>query len=541
MQIMRSFLPISACSRACLSDTDAVDTVQKGDRDDEPQEQKRAANDLLVKLFWLPGWARPRLVMDLAWRFAHPKTGKPRPLPLGLTAGQAIRIALGITFTKILFNLGITIICAKLTPACPEIASDDKVVQHYDPSVWIIWLPWQVLCVLLEMYMFSFIAIPKVQVVSRKRIPFFCWFLIHIALSTMGSLDTTTDNFFLGSQIGGSKCLHGAIIAERWDSIFRQAYDIMGIHFSYLGACWFAWSLNVLPVMYAIIIGFTPSCSLESRCCVDIDYEVNFEADPDNVMAGNSVELLEDFRDEDGPAVQRKASPWVLTRDTLLDSRRNHGEVLMTLAEVNGFKAIVFDDLLFAKTKANECMRIADSTSNQDEKRRQLDAACSHILSQINRGLAHNYLVGALTNGQQVFVQVTGLAILVNSSHLDFSSFQPCFSLALGIAVLCNRVYSAIEVLCIGFGFTGRLRSLYPDYDQNKIWNLRWRSWCLLVGTVYCCVLIVITIVKLIAISFCPHAVWTVTGGCWKPDEQYNDFCANLQADYSARNMTIVC
>jgi len=495
----------------------------------------------LIMLAWLPSWARSRLVMKLALAFAR----EDKPLPLGLVAGQAIPWVVWITMGRVLF-CSIYVVLVKNLSVCPEAG-----YPRYPVTAWLAWIPFQFMVLSCEIQCLTVIAVPKIQVLGIPeasylgwQIPFALWFCFRIGLSVMGGIDFVSDAAYVGLQLRMQDCQYGlaeSVWREVWQQSLLGKFGLDGLIPEWTACSFIAWSVNFVPITYALLQGL-PKSSIG-----DIDYAIVHDASPTKFPStGDHVEFV------NGHLVVKEGHGWTAKYNAWQAKDQNHGAALTCLADVNGMELLTFQDFEYAQKKAEGVYAGAKNkpTPNIEDSK----MIVNHIMSQVRRISQKTVLSGALTNGLQLNVQITAIAMFQYDRPISNQDCQAFFSIMLSASMLVGKLYSAVKVLWSCHKWLSKLEELEEDTttqgseieansrdvrmssqrsersslarraaslimstggDQPSDELRRGMRW-LFVGAVLCSFLVIYAIAKMVMLSACPYSLWNITG-CFVP------------------------
>jgi hypothetical protein len=260
--------------------------------------------------------------------------------------------------------------------------------------------------------------------------------------------------------------------------------------------CLIAWLLNLAPVLAALLQAIPKGSG--------VDYAVVHDA-----------LSCDDCLNSDRKHEQK----WVVDYETHLVAKQNHGAALMCLADANGMELVTFDDFAYAMVKANDLHEGRDDAGSN-----VAHVVADHIMSQVRRIAQHTFLSGALTNGLQLNVQLTALAIFQYDRPLsNIKEIQPIISISLSAIALGIKLYQAVRMLWATLLWLPKVEALESRADhrnasRNELPSSRLREGMkyIFTGVVICTLLVLYAVAKLVALLKCPYSLWNVTG-CYIP------------------------
>lgn len=461
----------------------------------EQMEVEKKIQRHIKELSWLPKRFRSRLVTKLVYQFAR----EDKDLPLGIVAGAAIPTALLEVFAR----LGFSFCFLVLVYHSSQCHADGYSYYHW--CVWCAWIPFQLLATILEIQSFRKICMPKIQVVGAPivcgiRICFYAWLFFSCCLGVVSQLDITADATFLATMLRVEQCPGGAHLEPVWRSLWQESVlgslGIDGWVPSFPVMCAICWSLNIVPVL-ASLMQALPLVGMDGDL---VDYDICHDAVPSSPTPAGI-----DFVDRDDKVYPIENGGWKTnysTASTLLDGGRNmqnHGAALMSLCEVNAWTCILYKDFDFAIAKARDCV-----------ERGNPEAAIPHVMSQTKRQ-TQRAIVGALTNGVQLGMQMTAVAMIrYNMPQKEINS-QTYFSIAMSAIMLWMRTFEALIVIVKATSWEVTIKSQGANADVLK------RS-ILCLGFVVCICIVALSygVAKYVMIFQCEYSLWNVNG-CWVP------------------------
>lgn len=554
-------------SRRSVEDSDEEDSCAcfcyRGDESHSDRELPSTTDEEKIvkhlgKFAWLPRWARHRLVVKLAYRFAL----QDKQLPLGIVAGAAISNALLVTFARALFSVCFLILVLQ------SVHCDTNGFAVFHWKIWCAWIPFQFLCSTLELMSFRVIALPKLQVLNRPSVcglelSFYVWLSFQLLQSIMGSLDLASDGAFLGAQWQVKECEKGMLFEDIWQNLWHESLlgrigmDMLVPTFTV--TCVVTWTLNLVPI--AISLSQVLACT---RNRDGVDFDICHDANPASFRA-TGVDI--DF-DNNGQMTVQEDGEWNTSYPTTWQhltcdeiTKQNHGAALMSLSEVNSWQCIVFSDYEFADAKAKAVYKANPK------------AAADHVLSQTKRQ-TQRAAGGALTNGLQLNLQMTAISMLQYDNPFTRTNLQSFFSIGIAAILLWVRIITAITVLYKSWRWETKLResirkptktfrtasdsiakwretlpahSILAMLDRNRepvagpepeehdypvtvtvrldepdftdVKPLMKSIRLLLVALLVCIMCMGYGLAKFIMMFHCPYSLWNVSG-CWMPSDE---------------------
>lgn len=453
----------------------------------------------------LPRWIRPKTVDVLVRKHA------PDPVPLGVTAGQALTYAWLHAILLWTFVVFFVVVTWK-TSTCES----DFAKYH-----WVIWMaaaPVLLLGLSLEMFALSWVIVPKYQVLRQLTLPckipapFAVWLVFQLIVSSTKFANFASDSAFLGTvlkaQGDSDRCGASDHLNDTWEKLWTASMwgGLPCVPLTCL--CIVAWATNFVVFFFALGL----SCPLS-----EVDYEVSFNdltRAPLNSPSHHHHHLLlsgeEQEQDPPEAAVEHSNAQYagaLLTADvryvteykTPLLENQNHGAALMALAETNGMESVVWADLRYALRKAE--MVLGKGCDNN---------SVEHVMSQVRRGCLRTF--GAIvTDAFQVNVQLTIFALraVANDDFWEDGSLvaQPILSFALSILCLCFRFFQAGTILLE----VQRFESTRGVGQCTRLhhWKCGLLSACLMTLLVA-----LYALAKLWQVCHCPASILILWGGC---------------------------
>jgi hypothetical protein len=458
--------------------------VPGGLQDNAPEEPADLRKEFLVTMPGLPPSAYPKRIGELACEFAE--IGKGMEVPLGVTAGQAIPL----TFVVAVVKWGFLPCFAFFTLSASECTPHGY--AFYPWWVWAAILPAWLGTLFLEYLCHRYVCVPKYQVLRCFKIlgvvvPYRIWFLMCILLSALHACDAASDSAFLGTFLKAEDCWEAAERARMWNlvlnaSIYRSiASNLTDLRTMVI----LSWSTSFFQLIW-IFAEALPMCrDLHGRTGIQVTFDPgengietnsrgivtkvtsNSQAAKRGVQRGWRIENVDAMNlckqgDTEYTVIfaQGGVNYEIATTDPYSGygteyhvlatygspNKQNHGSAVMALAEGNGMHMVAAEDLAYASTKAELAWLKRDVNT--------YPVYIKHLVDQIKRGLVRTLLVGVLTNGWQLNLQVTLYAIR-KSLHKEGGlsttvTWQTLLSLAFsGFAIQTRMVDAFMRVKTI--------------------------------------------------------------------------------------------
>jgi len=378
------------------------------------------------------------------------------------------------------------------------------------------------------------IVVPKIQVLGIPKVayfgcewPFALWISFRLMLSTVSALDFISDAAYTGLQMKLKECAEYASTESVWRQLWDQSllgkFGLDGFVPTWTTCSIIAWAVNFVPMMFAFVQALPHS---DHR---DIDYAIVHDASPQSREAKGP---LVDF-DDNGQLLAQEDAGWKPQYDTVSTKDQNHGAALTCLAAVNGMELVTFSDFEYAIKKATGVYESAKKLPKNKRKPIIEDSRriVNHIMSQVRRVSQKTVLGGALTNGLQLNVQITALAMFQYDKPITKNDYQAIFSIMMSASMLIMHMYSAAKVLWEGYGWLEKLEELEHQEPETAgaginlpllvlekpSKELKWGLMWLFIGATICSSLVIYAFAKIWALNSCPYSIWSLTG-CFDPN-----------------------
>lgn len=456
------------------------------------KEQDKEAYDFRVNMPGLPIKAYPKRIKDLARKFAD----KGMDVPLGVTAGAAIPMVAVALMVKWGFAPSFLILAWHASKC-----SDDG-YAFYEWWVWAALLPTELAIMGIEYQCHRLVCVPQYQVlkchkVLGVKVPYYVWAFASGLLSALHSLDVASDGAFVGTYLKGTSCAVHNQMQQMWELLLQES--MFGGVASFAPSLTFlvigSWAVTYLQLLYTMMETVPLACD-DSGCCLcscpEVDYEMATENREDNY---------------------RTEYHTVLCRSLV----QNHGAALISLAEACGMHSVASEDMIYADCKAQEQFRNRNSAKELHY--------IHHVLSHIRRGVLRTFLVGALSNGWQLNLQVTffmiRLRLRAKSGVRDSSDWQVFLSLALSGLALFGRIVDGYKRVTLAYAWISKFRlaiselqhQAHKDKAEKSLRSFMAYVFSLGVMTFICAAWCLYALLKLVMSMYvCEHALWNITG-----------------------------
>mmetsp|Transcript_34011 Transcript_34011/g.108141 ORF Transcript_34011/g.108141 Transcript_34011/m.108141 type:complete len:486 (-) Transcript_34011:163-1620(-) len=459
-----------------------------GDQEDAAAKRK----DFRVKLPGLPETAYPRQITELAREFAEADMD----VPLRATAGAAIPLAAIALMVKWGFSPSFVLL----------VWHSSECEGGYAAYPWWVWaalLPVELAIRGLEYRCHRLICVPKYQVLKRFKLygfslPYWLWFITANIISAGNSVDVASDGAFLGTFLKGENCTAGKDEAKTWEHVMEESmFSLVGEFTPSLKLLVIlSWAVGYLQLIYTLLETVPLTCR-ECRLWRPWTYpHVDYE-----VARKNSDGT--EYRTEYPTALD----PYLMS---------NHGHAMAALAEACCMRMVTADDVAFADAKAEAEFKTRN-TANEITYIHYLHAL-------VRRGVFRQFLMGALTNGWQLNLQVTIFMIrrrIENKTEMDVGDWQAVLSMASSAFAIIHRIYDGVKRVRLVLRWKSKLETAIeelenPGYKEkaNRALSSLYRyTAALVLGSLISLALSAYALAKLFFSShFCKHALWNVTG-----------------------------